>query len=173
MIALTLVPAGDRARAEIDKLRATIAKLVDERTAVESAGLQPADAFDRVLREIRHRADVDQNSLGFLTAPDGYPAMTATPMTLIDTWAQLWQVMPEFIEKGLRSYFERACVDSGLPLAKRPGRLREIDAKLEELREEEERVWLSLLSRNLLIERLGDAQPEDIDRILRVWDQVA
>jgi hypothetical protein len=172
MIALTLLAAGDPARAELDEIRAALTRLTAEREEIAGADVPASEAFERAMERIRLRADAPENSLAHFVDPDPWPP-GESGNDLLDPWARQWNLAPEVFEKQLRAYFDRICTTPGLPAAKRAARIRDIDREVAELRDRAEFAWLDLFSRNLLAERPEIEGSGGVDRVLRLWDQVA
>lgn len=177
MISLTFAAAGSPARAELDKLRKSIAELTAAIADVTSAPLPLPEAVERVLHDLRERAAWPVNSLAGYARP-GAPLVfdanqTAhSPVDVPLTLPMLYALLPDVIGKGIGAHLKGHCMN-GIPLAGRASRLAELEGKLESLLEAEERLTVELLTRGVVIDRSIPESGADIERLLKVWDQIA
>lgn len=172
MIVLNLAAPGDRARSDLDQVRRKIGEARAVIEEMQDAPLSLPDAVERVLRELRLRAALDENRLTGFARPAAPLALGVAPRAPLDVLALLYNLMPDVVEKGLRTHLKAVC-GNGLPLAERGARVTELRAKLEPLLDREEELLAGLLMQGTVVERTPPETAEDIQRLLRVWDSVS
>ena len=172
MIAFEFVPCGDRRRVDLDQVRARIEAVKAEIEAVSNAPLPVAEAVQRAIRAVRERAAVAENRFGGFAFAEGGFVPAGAPRSGIDVLAVLFNVAPELVEKGLRAHLAPLCKD-GVGTAERGARIAKLKDQLAALKDKDEELTIRLLLDGLVVERSVPETPEEIDRMLDVWDRTA
>ncbi|MEX2149012.1 MAG: hypothetical protein WD793_02255 [Steroidobacteraceae bacterium] len=170
MIALTLAAAGDPVRVDLDKIRAEVATVRAAIEATTDAPLPLEDAVERALATLRHRAESGENSVMGFARAEG-PAFSGRPRDTGDVLALMFTIAPDLVEKGLRARLKPACRD-GLSLAERSTRAADLRGRLEKLLDREEELAITFLLDDVAVERSVPESPEDVRRLLAVWDRL-
>lgn len=172
MISLEIVARGDRARADLDQVREKVETAKAEIDTISDAPLPVGEALERAMRDIRARSEIAENRfIGYAFVDGGFVPACAL-RTGIDVAAVLFNIAPRIVEQGLREHLAPMCRD-GIGATERATRVAKLKAQLASLSARDEELTIRFLLDGLVVERFVPESPEEIDRMLEVWERTA
>jgi hypothetical protein len=146
--------------AQLEKLRANIVQLQEERPKIEKASVPRDEALDLIERTISHNASRVTPMYGVLLRPgENAAALDLVPNGHVA--AALCSFLPNLVRNKLIAEVDRQLEErpSGLPTAERPAALAKIDAAIRKLGVEEEQIITEAEAAGIDLARRGDADP--------------